>query len=83
MGTHGTLVGLDRHLQDELSNEKSAQSIEENLDSDTSTIEDREEYNPAGTEKDPGLSTDVPHTSQLSNDSCDDGIRKDDGVCLS
>ena len=32
LGTLGTLVGLSRHLQEQSTNEKSAQSMEESLD---------------------------------------------------
>jgi hypothetical protein len=37
---------------------------------------------PEGTEGDPGLSTDVPHVSQLSNDKFDNGTREDEGILL-
>jgi hypothetical protein len=38
-GMLGTLVGLDKHLQDEFSNEKSAQFIAESPDLGASTAE--------------------------------------------
>ena len=82
-GTVGTLVGLDKHLLEQSSDEKPAQSMEQNSDSGISTIENREEYTPEGIEGDPGLAMDVPHVSQVShvsNDKYDNGTREDEGV---
>ena len=59
--------------------------MEQNSDSGTSAIENTEEYTPEGTERDSGLSTDVPHMSQVShlaNDKYDNGTRKDEGMRL-
>jgi hypothetical protein len=42
-GTHGTLIGLDRHVEDPSGNEKTANSLEENSDADISTAENCEE----------------------------------------
>jgi hypothetical protein len=39
--------------------------MEENSGSGTSTIENSEEYIPDGIERDPGLTTDAPHVSQV------------------
>lgn len=76
-------MGLDRHLQEQSSNEKSDQFIEENSDCGTSTIENSEDYMPEGIEIDPELSTDVSqasHASQMSNDNCEDSTGKGDDV---
>ena len=71
-------MGLDRHLQEQSSNEKSDQFIEENSDCGTSTIENSEDYMPEGIEIDPV--SQASHASQMSNDNCEDSTGKGDDV---
>jgi hypothetical protein len=70
-GARGTLVGLDRHLQEQPSNENTKQTMEENSDRGTSTIENIEKYTLEELEGDPGLSTEVTHAPQVSRSSND------------
>ena len=72
----GTLLGLDRHLQEQSTSGNSAQYIAMNPDFGTSTTEN-------GTTKafkiEPEHPEETTHMPQLWSDEHDSGIRKDEG----
>jgi hypothetical protein len=71
-GTHGTLVGLDRHLEEQSNAEESAQFLKENSYIDMSTTENSNRTTLDKLGVDSGPSTEVSQVSQIAKDRSSD-----------